>query len=217
VAVGIREAMELRPFDEPDLPESLKQLEQEHWTVLNSLYFRGLPVTEDKAILEALEGHDLINGTELTELGKLAHEHMHRYGGEWDYEKDGHVWMSCAVIATDGNGNDLLLHACGPAIDWHIEQYGNDPTDLGLDGYVDAGIWVWEGTMGAVRCDTPDYGVEWDHEANGDWRAPTEEEWELIKGGECPWDKENLPRWPKAKNHVLKSKDFDSLFKKEEK
>ena len=42
--------------------------------------------------------------------------------------------------------------------------------------------------MGAVRCDTDDYGEEWDHEANGDWRAPTEEEWALIKDGECPWD-----------------------------
>ena len=187
---------------DPDLPSSLAELEQKHWGLLNTIYWKAQPLSalENEAV-ETLVKHGLLEDGKLTELGELAQRH--RYLGPWDYSKDGKVWKSCAVIATDGNGNDVLLHAFGPAIDWHIEQTGNDPADLGIDCYTEAGIWVWEGTMGAVRCDTIDYGEEWDHEATGDWRAPTAEEWGRIKDGECPWDKENLPKWPKARNIVI--------------
>jgi len=203
--------MEIRPFPEPDLPESLKQLESKHWAALSTLHWRAEPINAE--ILACLEDHDLVQGTELTELGKLAQEHRHLFE-EWDYENDGRIWKSCAVIATDGNGNDILLHAYGPAIDWHIGAYSSDVGELGLDGHTEPGVWVWEGTMGSVRHETMD-GTDWDHEVTGDWRAPTEEEWELIRGGECPWDRETLPRWPKPKRPPSSFPSFDSLFKKE--
>ena len=111
----------------------------------------------------------------------------------WDYSKDGRVYMSCAVIASDGQGHDVLLFALGPAIDWHVEQYGYACDELGL-GSDESGIWVWEGTMGSVRCETLD-GTDWDFEVSGDLRTPTDEEWKHIRANECPWTKETLPRW----------------------
>jgi len=187
--------MGLYLLPEPELPASLKELDQEHWEVLNCLYYRNLPYEPEEKIRADLERHGLLEGTTLTELGEIAHSRMGRFLAPWDYTKDGKTWMSCAVVATDGNGNGVLLHAFGPAIDWHIDQSGTDLVDLGLDWCPSPGVWVWEGTMGTVRRQSIEYGEDWDFEVTGDWRAPTLEEWDRIKENECPWDKDNLPRW----------------------
>lgn len=189
------EFLTLKP--RPELPESLKELGQEHWEVLNTLYYKNRSYEPDEGLRADLERHGLLAGTQLTKLGEQAHDQLHTFLEEWDYTKDGAVWMSCAVVASDGKGNDVLLHAYGPAIDWHLEQIGNDCDDLGLCA-PEPGIWVWTGTMGSVRIQSIDYGEDWDHEVTGDWREPTEAEWEHIKQEECPWDKDNLPRWPKT-------------------
>lgn len=110
----------------------------------------------------------------------------------WDYTQDGKTYQSCAVVASDGHGHDLVLFALGPAIDWHIEQYGWSCDDLGL-GHDEAGIWVWEGSMGSVRHETLE-GTDYDHEVWGEYRRPTETEWRAIMDNECPWTKETLPR-----------------------
>lgn len=116
------------------------------------------------------------------------------YEPYWDYEVDGKVYKSCAVLAFDDAGNGVLLHACGPAIDWHIEQYSSCCEELDLlHPDEEPGIWVWEGTMGSVLSRTFE-GDEWVFEARGEWRQPTDEEWEAIKANRCPWDKSNLPR-----------------------
>lgn len=180
---------------EPEDPAFLEELGQEHWTVLNELYHRTRPYEPEEKARADLERLGLLEGTRLTELGETAHSRMHRYLGPWNYSKDGKVWMSCAVVATDGNGNGVLLHAFGPAIDWHIDQVGTDLVDLGLDWCPSPGVWVWEGSMGAVRMQSAEYGEDWDFEVTGEWREPTLEEWDHIKENECPWDKDNLPRW----------------------
>jgi hypothetical protein len=108
----------------------------------------------------------------------------------WD---DSRTIMSCAVVASDGRGNGVLLHHLGPAIDWAIDEIGRDLGDLGLSDSP-AGVWVWTGTMGSVRVTSIDYGEDWDWEVTGDWREPTAEEWETIKDEDCPWTPEMLPR-----------------------
>lgn len=114
-------------------------------------------------------------------------------GDAWDYSKDGRKYKSCAVVASDGNGRDVLLEACGPAIDWHIDQVGDSAEELGLAA-PEAGLWVWEGNMGSVPIETP-MGTDWDHEVRGVWRPLTDEEWDSVQIGECPWTKETLPPW----------------------
>jgi hypothetical protein len=183
---------------EPELPVSLDELDQEHWEVLNTLYYRNRPYEPEESLRAALERKGLLEGTKLTELGEKAHDRMHRYLAPWDYTKDGKVWKSCAVIVSDGNYRDLLLHACGPSIDWHIEQYGWSCEELDMHA-PEPGIWVWEGSMGCVRVTSPDYGEDWEFEVNGDFRRPTDEEWEKIQDQECPWDKGNLPKWEKKR------------------
>ena len=187
-------------LEEPDKPECydrLRELSPEAWSGLTRLQLVASEPVIPEPVKDQLETMGLMKDGRITPEGTLAYGcRMEFVGEQWDYSKDGKVWMSCAVIATDGDGNDVLLHAFGPAIDWHIDQFGDDPVDLGLDGYTEPGVWVWVGSMGAVRCYSLDYGEEWDHEVTGDWRAPTEEEWEMIKQDECPWDRENLPRWP---------------------
>lgn len=183
---------------EPEKPkcyDQLRDLSSEDWQTLHMLQIHETEPTVSAPSVDRLREMGLLTSDlRLTDEGRLAFQYQHDFLCPWDYSKDGKVWKSCAVIASDGKGNDILLHAFGPAIDWHIDQYGTDLEELGL-GADDPGIWVWEGSMGAVRCYTPDYGEEWDHEANGDLREPTEEEWEHIKQEECPWDKDNLPRW----------------------
>lgn len=170
-------------------------LNDEEAELLPRLYLQQMPVKADETLLKSLQDKGMLEGEQITEKGREASSYW-QPKPFWDYSEDGKVWKSCAVIASDGEGNDVLLQAMGPAIDWHIEQYGTDCADLGLGG-PEPGIWVWEGTMGAVRIQSIVYGEDWDHEATGDYRRPTKEEWEAIKQEECPWNKDTLPKWEK--------------------
>jgi len=199
---------------EPEKPacyDRLQGLTSEAWGALHQLHM----VESEPVIIESakdeLEELGLMKNGRITEEGKLAHDCHQDFLDPWDYETDGRIWKSCAVVATDGNGNDILLHAFGPAFDWHLGQYGFTCDAICLDGHTEPGVWVFEGSCGSVRHETMD-GTEWDLEASGDWREPTEEEWDLIKENECPWDKETLPRWPEAKSRATGLGDL--VFKK---
>lgn len=102
-------------------------------------------------------------------------------------------YLSAAVIAVGPDGDSVLLHNFGPAIDWHTGEFSHSTEELGLDGMEEPGIWVWVGDMGSERHETID-GVDYDHVVIGEWREPTDEEWEAIRAGECPWTKETLPK-----------------------
>ena len=118
----------------------------------------------------------------------------------WDYETEGRVFKSCAVVALDMEGHTSVLDHFGPAIDWHADQFSSSAEELGLemDDEYPPGVYVWEGSMGSVQVETRD-GMEWDHEVNGVFREPTQDEWLAIQKRECPWDKENCPRWEPGK------------------
>lgn len=171
-------------------------LTDDEWHALTLIVGRESPLYVSSEVLESLREKEMIVGEQATDKGREAASYWQPSSG-WDYSKDGRTWKSCAVIVSDGKERHILLHAYGPAVDWHIEQYGTDCEELGLTEAPGPGIWIWEGSMGAVQSFSLDYGEDWDHEVTGDWREPTEEEWELIKGDECPWDKETLPKWPK--------------------
>lgn len=129
---------------------------------------------------------------DLTKIEKEPTEHP-----VWDFKTEGKVFKSCAVLALGIDGLTTVLSHFGPAIDWHAENYSANAEELGLemnDEKFDPGVYVWVGTMGSVRYETID-GTEWDHEVTGEFRAPTSEEWTAIQARECPWTKENCPRW----------------------
>lgn len=174
-------------------------LSEDEWDALTRIRSREAVLVLDPGILSSLEEKGFIKGEQTTELGREAARCWFPTG-PWDYSEDGRVWMSCAVVASDGNYNDVLLHAFGPAIDWHIDQVGTDCEDLGLHAD-EAGVWVWEGSMGSrkVTCYESTFGYDYEYEVDGTWRQPTAEEWKAIKQEECPWDKDNLPKWPDAK------------------
>jgi hypothetical protein len=179
----------------PKCYDRLHELSTEAWGVLTQMSFRESELDVIAPVWDELVALGLVEGDRLTEEGRLAYQHHMDFVGERWSEEDHKRLKSCAAVATDGDGNDILLAVCGPSFDWHVDQEGRTCEALGLDGCMDPGVWVFEGTMVTVTHDTP-YGPEYDVEPSGDWRAPTAEEWELLKEDECPWDRENLPRWP---------------------
>jgi hypothetical protein len=187
---------QIRHLEEPPKPkcfDRLHELSEAEWDVLSVLRWREDAPSIPDDVRVSLTQLDLIFGDSLTPEGRLAAEWVYEFADPWR-EDDGKSYKSCAVVASDGKGNDVLLHAFGPAIDWHVDEIGNSCDDLCLT-VPEPGVWVWVGSMGAVRVSSIDYGEDWDFEATGEWRAPTAEEWEFIKAGECPWTKETLPRW----------------------
>lgn len=196
---------------EPERPEcydELKDLTEADWQTLTALQVHETEPTVSASSADKLREMGLLTKElRLTEQGRLAYRFQHDFAVPWDYENDGSIWKSCAVVATDGKGNDVLLHAFGPAFDWHIEQYGHTCDAICLDGYTEPGVWVFEGSCGSVPHETMD-GTEYDLESHGEWREPTEEEWEMIRQDECPWDKETLPRWPERKDQEASLDDL---------
>lgn len=93
---------------------------------------------------------------------------------------------SRAVLA-NADGTGVVLWAVGVHIEEEISNAGRQLSDLGLDDAPD-GISVWEGVWNGFERHTPD-GSEYDSEARGAFREPTEAEWESIRKGECPWEK----------------------------
>jgi hypothetical protein len=177
----------------PQCFDHLHELSETEWDVISVLRWRETEPHIPDDVRVSLAQRGLILGDSLTPEGRLAADWIDEFTTPWR-EGDGKIYKSCAVVASDGKGNDVLLHACGPAIDWHVDEIGNSCDDLCLTT-PEPGVWIWVGSMGAVRVSSIDYGEDWDFEATGEWRAPTTEEWEFIKAGECPWDKETLPKW----------------------
>ncbi len=103
------------------------------------------------------------------------------YGG-WDWSKN-----SLAVIACR-NGEGSVLWWVGGHIDFELSESGMVSLgDLGLDNAPE-GISVWDGVY-VFHEDTSYFDNDGgETEAVGDFRVPTDEEWEHIKRNECPWD-----------------------------
>lgn len=206
--------VESAPPEKPKCYDRLHELRDVEWDALHSLRLQEVPPPIPEEVMASLQRRDLVLDGELTHEGRLAAAFWEEFRLEqWDYSKDGRTWKSAAVVASDGNGNDVLLHAMGPAIDWHIDQFSTSCDELGLS-CPEPGVWVWVGTMGSVRCETMD-GVDYDHEVTGDWRAPTDEEWEFIKGDECPWDKDTLPRWNDGEGPRRARRTLDDLLRED--
>lgn len=89
-----------------------------------------------------------------------------------------------AVIAWGADGTGTVLHA-----DAHI-LCDLKESMLRIDdvfSHTDAGaIEVWEGHIGTWETHTPD-GHEYDSEYVGDFRPPTDAEWDAIRRGAFPW------------------------------
>lgn len=93
---------------------------------------------------------------------------------------------SRGVVACDGKGNGCVLWYAGASLANEIEEGGLVHLgDLGLDDAPN-GISVWEGRYFWTRgpYEYPDDG---DSYPSGKFRDPTEEEWQKIRAGRCPW------------------------------
>ena len=102
---------------------------------------------------------------------------------EWECY-DNPLKPSMAVISSDGPNRCILLHHIGFDLANMYDACGDDTESLMLDG-LEAGIWIWEGRYIGTY---DEWSGEYDTEALGEFRKPTDEEWENIKEGEEPWD-----------------------------
>lgn len=113
--------------------------------------------------------------------------------GDYDFSKP-----SLVAVASSEHG-DLLLAAVGGHALLEVEECGfSHPEDLGLVPPAH-GLWVWEGKYISTRSETPD-GTEYDQEAVGTWRRPTQDELATLLVGECPWNdlEWKLPQQPQV-------------------
>lgn len=107
----------------------------------------------------------------------------------WDnFPKNAWGKPSKAVIAMGPDGCGVVLSTAGPHVACDIEQISGDLGDLGLDD-APPGISIWEGKSegGAYDHYNGDYA---DTYLVGTFREPTEEEWQAIRKGKCPWSDE---------------------------
>lgn len=93
---------------------------------------------------------------------------------------------SKGVIACDGHGNGVVLWAIGAHLRFEMEECGLSCLgDLGLDDAPE-GISVWEGKYiwqsGGWECQQ-----DGEMYPKGSFRSPTDEEWQAIRAGSCPW------------------------------
>lgn len=107
--------------------------------------------------------------------------------GDWDWNK-----ASRAVVAKGHIG--CLLWYVGGHISFEIEEVGLYYLDLlGLDS-APPGISIWEGIY---EPETDYFGDTITH-PNGEFRPPTEEEWEAIRKGNCPWNPSEWKKEPES-------------------
>jgi hypothetical protein len=101
--------------------------------------------------------------------------------GPWDKN-------SLAVVANSSAGNGgVILWTAGPHLENEIDSIGSVRLDdLGLDDAPE-GISIWEGKYIGYKTGNPMDGEEWDTEAHGKFRTPTDAEWEAIRADRCPW------------------------------
>lgn len=122
--------------------------------------------------------------TEITLTDEPAASDKDRqWGPEYDWEKPSRAVIACR----DGYG--VVLWWVGAHMTYEIKEgYGSDLSDLGLDNAPE-GISVWEGIYVYSRSGYWDEPDACDVDPSGSFREPTDEEWEAIRRGECPWDK----------------------------
>lgn len=95
---------------------------------------------------------------------------------------------SLAVVCSS-KGSAWVMFYVGAYLDTEIDNVGRDAEDVGICPDMD-GIWIWEGKFvggGSYNGYSGDY-EEW--QPCGTHRLPTDEEWEVIKMGICPWDED---------------------------
>lgn len=99
---------------------------------------------------------------------------------------------SRVAVAYDGK-RTLLLDYCGPDVNTLMEHWGCEEAAAVFTP--DApGVWVGEGVLRWDRCDS--YEDPWpDYEPTfvGEWRAPTDEEWEALRRQDNLWEPSDLP------------------------
>ena len=104
------------------------------------------------------------------------------------------VGPSKFVIASDGE-HDVLLWHVGKAAHSMVNAYGRSCEELSLSGLVDSeGVWVVEGTWHTWHGYEGDYDIEF----KGKVREPTQDEWQQIMKGCCPWQEEYAVVAPEA-------------------
>ena len=123
--------------------------------------------------------------------------------GGYDFKK-----KTLAVVASDEKGCGVVLWSVGPHIEMDRSEHGlRYIDDLGLDPE-GVGIWIWEGVQ-VWTSGSYEHPEEVDSSLEGTWRRPTDEEWEKIKQGECPWNDDD---WldPKYKDQILGERQEES-------
>lgn len=109
----------------------------------------------------------------------------------WNWDKP-----SKAVLAVGKCGTTIIMHGAGPVFAEYSPEVSNYAADLDLDlSDENEGIYIWEGKLHSSKYMT-DCGMEYDSELIGDIREPTEEEWQFIMQGDCPWTHRDWLRNP---------------------
>ncbi len=118
-----------------------------------------------------------------TNVLSIAMEESPPWGG-YDFEKP-----SLAVVTTNDRDEGILLWYVGGHIAMEVKEAGlSHLDDLGLHP-PEAGVWIWEGRY-IWSSGSYEYPMDGSSDPVGNWRKPTEEEWQTIKDGDCPWDDE---------------------------
>lgn len=136
-------------------------------------------------MIDHLEAHH----TAGHKVPQVALSRLYRESGwEPDWSKP-----SRAVIASDGDGNGVILWHMG-ALSHEVEQIRSE--SLGDYGFDDCpqGIHVWEG-IHEEKTKPADFtgSNETLMVPKGDYRSPSDEEWQALREHRCPW-----PLFPKG-------------------
>lgn len=133
-------------------------------------------------------------------------ENARRWGG---YPKEAWNKDSFAVVASDTR-RMIVLYTGGPAVKMELDESGMDPEEILPVEEAGDGISVW---VGKTKWEPGPYEYPDDGETilDGEFRDPTDQEWEHIRKGESPW---NEADWGCVEEEVLEIKQ-DGLSKKE--
>jgi hypothetical protein len=97
---------------------------------------------------------------------------------------------SCALIASNGKGEGVILFTGGPHVRYELEEGCCSAylCDYGLDD-APAGLSVWEGKYlleGNISYNDADGDIT--TQPKGKFRPLTDLEWEHVKNNKSPWD-----------------------------